>query len=138
MNMNAVAPTTGEVAGGSNRSFGFVFAGVFALVSVLPLWRDAEPRYWAAGLSLLLVVISLVRPALLAPANRAWFVVGLVLHRITNPIVMAVVFFIGVTPFAVVARIVNPRLAGRMRPDARASTYWISRESGGSPMNQQF
>lgn len=136
--MQAVAPAMGEVAGGSNRSFGFVFAGVFALVSVLPLWRGAEPRYWAAGLSLLLAVISLVRPALLGPANRAWFGVGLVLHRITNPVVMAVVFFVGVTPFAVVARLVNPRLARRMRPDASASTYWMSRDSGVSPMDQQF
>ncbi len=136
--MTAVAPAMGDVARSSNRSFGFVFAGVFALVSVLPLWRGAEPRYWAAGLSLLLVVISLVRPALLAPGNRAWFVVGLVLHRIVNPIVMAVVFFIGVTPFALVTRLVNPRLARRMRPDASASTYWISRDSGVSPMDQQF
>ena len=138
MNMNEVAPATGDVVAASNRSFGCVFAAVFALVSLLPLWRGEEPRYWAAGLSLLLVVIALARPALLAPANRAWFVVGLVLHRIVNPIALAVVFFIGVTPFAVVARLVNPRLARRMRPDANASTYWISRDSGVSPMDRQF
>jgi hypothetical protein len=138
MNMNAVSPSMDEVTGASNRSFGFVFAAVFALIAFLPLWRGAEPRYWAAGLSLLLIVMSLVRPALLAPANRAWFVVGLVLHRITNPILMAVVFFIGVTPFALVTRVVNPRFARRMRPDASASTYWISRDSGVSPMDQQF
>lgn len=136
--MKAGIPANGGVVGPSNRSFGFVFAALFALVSVLPLWRDAEPRYWAAGLSLLLGVISMMRPALLEPANRAWFTIGLVLHRVTNPIVMAVVFFIGVTPFAVVTRLINPRLARRMRPDANVSTYWISRDSGASPMNQQF
>jgi hypothetical protein len=138
MNVKTVFRPDGEVVGPSNRSFGFMFAGIFALVAVVPLWRGAEARYWAAALSFLLGMISMVRPGLLAPANRVWFAVGLALHRLVSPIVLAVVFFGGVTPFGVVMRWVNPRLARRMRPDPNAATYWISRDSGTSPMNEQF
>ena len=31
---------------GSDRSFGYVFAAVFALIGLFPLWRLAAPRWW--------------------------------------------------------------------------------------------
>jgi hypothetical protein len=73
----------------------------------------------------------------LAPANKVWLMIGLAMHRVVNPVVMAVVFYLVLTPFGVVMRRVNPQLARRHRPDATASTYWITR-AGYSPMDQQF
>ena len=127
-----------EVVGPSNRSFGLVFAGVFALVALLPLWRGADPRWWALAVSVLFGVLALLVPAVLTPANRVWLKIGLLLHRIVNPLVMGVVFYLVVTPFGFVMRRLNPNLVRRLRPDPAASSYWIARERSASSLDQQF
>jgi hypothetical protein len=127
-----------EAAATAPRSFGILIAAALAAVALLPLWRGGEPRYWAGALSVLVITVAIVRPAILAPANRVWLAIGAVLHRIVNPIVLAVVFFAAVTPFALIARLVHPALSRRMRPDANRSTYWIPRQSDVSSMDRQF
>lgn len=138
MSLKAGASSEADVVGPSNRSFGFVAAGALGLIAILPLWHGSRPRSWAAALSLLFVGTSLARPTLLAPLQRIWLAIGLALHRVMSPIVLAVVFFVGVTPFAVLVRVLHPQLARRIRPNASASTYWIARDAGASPMDQQF
>ena len=127
-----------EVVGPSDRSFGVVFTVIFSLVGLLPLWRGAAPRWWAVGVALVFGLLALVWPRGLAPANRVWLRIGLLLHRIVNPVVMGVVFYLVVTPFGYVMRRRGKGLSERLRVDKGASTYWIARENSSSPMNQQF
>ena len=127
-----------EVVGPSDRSFGVVFTVVFSLVGLLPLWRGAAPRWWAVGVALVFGLLALLWPRALAPANRVWLRIGLLLHKIVNPIVMGVIFYLVVTPFGYVMRRRQKRLTEMLRPSSDASTYWIARENGSSPMNQQF
>src|SRR4029453_11604169 len=94
-----------EVVGPSDRSFGVVFTVVFSLVGLLPLWRGAAPRWWAVGVALVFGLLALFGPRGLAPANRVWLRIGLLLHRIVNPVVMGVVFYLVVTPFGYVVRL---------------------------------
>jgi len=127
-----------EVVGPSDRSFGVVFTVVFSLVGLLPLWRGAAPRWWAVGVALVFGLLALLWPRGLAPANRVWLRIGLLLHRIVNPVVMGVVFYLVVTPFGYVMRLRGKGFSEQLRVDKGASTYWIARENGSSAMNQQF
>ena len=127
-----------EVVGPSNRSFGVVFTVIFSLVGLLPLWRGAAPRWWAVGVALVFGLLALLWPRGLAPANRVWLRIGLLLHRIVNPVVMGVVFYLVVTPFGYMMRRRGKGFSELLRVDKGASTYWIAREHGSSPMNQQF
>ena len=127
-----------EVVGPSDRSFGVVFAVVFTIVGLLPLWRGAAPRWWAVGVAVIIGVLALVWPRALAPANRVWLRIGLLLHRIVNPIVMGAVFYLVVTPFGVVMRRRHSGLTSRLRPDKNTASYWITRDGAASPMDQQF
>jgi hypothetical protein len=111
---------------------------VFSLVGLLPLWRGAQPRWWAVGVAVLIGLLALVWPRALAPANVVWLRIGLLLHRIVNPIVMGVIFYLVVTPFGYVMRLRRKGFTDRMRPDKGAQTYWIPRTDGGSRMDQQF
>ena len=119
--------------GSSERSFGFVFAVVFLIVALWPLVNDftAWPliRWWAVAVAAAISAIAVVRPTLLRPANQVWLRFGLLLHRITNPIIMAVLFFGVVTPFGVIMRMFG-KDPMRRRFDTNASSYWIPRESG--------
>ena len=130
-----------EIQGSSNRSFGLVFVVVFALVALTPWVFGTGPvRIWAAALSALLLLASFVAPGRLAPLNRLWTKFGLLLHRIVNPIVMGLIFFLTVTPTALVFRLLGKDPL-RRKFDPAAKTYWIDRDPPGpapESMSQQF
>ena len=127
-----------DVVGPSDRSFGFVFTGVFSIIALLPLWRGGAPRWWAVAAAVVILALALVWPRALAPANRIWLRIGLLLHRIVNPIVMGAIFYLVVTPFGLVMRLRRGGPASMRRPDKAATTHWIQRASGRSRMDQQF
>jgi hypothetical protein len=130
----------GPVMQSSDRAFGLVFTGVFLLVGLWPLLDRAGPRWWAVGLAGLFLVASLAVPRLLAPLNRAWARFGRLLHRVVNPIVMALLYFGVVTPMGLLRRalIRDPLHLAR---DPEAESYWIERDPPGpapEAMKQQF
>ena len=130
-----------EVQGSSNRSFGLVFVVVFTLIAIAPWVLDSGPiRIWASVISIFLFFTSIVIPGVLAPLNRLWTKFGLLLHHVVNPILMGLIFFLAVTPTALVFRVLgkNPL---HLKFDPSAKTYWIDRDPPGpSPdsMSQQF
>ena len=124
--------------GPSDRSFGVTFGAIFLIVGLFPLWRGGTPRWWAVIASVALLAVALAWPRALAPANRLWFRIGLLMHRVVNPVVMAVVFYVAITPFGILSRVFRTGLARRLRPDGNASSYWIERNGPPSRMDQQF
>ena len=79
-------------------------------------------------------------PRVLAPLNRLWTRFGILLAKIVNPVVMAGVFFIAVTPIGLLMRLAGKDLL-RLRYDSTAETYWIMRTPPGPPpdtMKNQF
>ena len=127
-----------EVVGPSDRSFGAVFTVVFTIVALLPLWRSAPPRWWAIAVAAVIGGLALLWPRALAPANRVWLRIGLLMHRIVNPIVMGAIFYLVVTPFGLVMRLLGKGPAAMRRADTDATSYWIARDGGSSPMDKQF
>ena len=129
-----------EIQGSSNRSFGLLFAVVFAVVGLWPLIHGDAPRLWPLGLALAFLVVASLRPALLSPLNRLWTRFGLLLHRVVNPIIMALLFFSTVTPTGLVMRLLGKDpLRLRFQPEAKS--YWIARQPPGPPpegMKNQF
>jgi len=124
----------------SDRMFGIVFAVVFAIVALWPLAEAGIVRILVVILAILMLVIAVVRPALLAPLNRAWTAFGMVLHRITNPLIMGFVFVGAVIPTALIMRALGKDPL-RRRFDRNAKSYWIDREPPGpepTSMKQQF
>lgn len=122
---------------GSDRSFGLVFAGVFAAVGLLPLLHDHAPRPWALGIGTAFLLVALVRPALLAPLNRLWFRFGLALGAVMTPVMMGLVFVMAVIPTALLLKLLRKDPLQR-RLDPAAATYWERREAQPGPMKDQY
>jgi hypothetical protein len=121
---------------GSDRSFGLLFATVFALICVVPLLSGRQPRWWALTPAALFLAVGLLHPIWLKPLNQLWFQFGKLLHRIVTPIVLGVMFFATFTPIAVVARALG-RDPLRLRFDRAATSYWILRDPPG-PAPESF
>lgn len=129
-----------EVKTSSDRSFGVVFTIVFALIGLWPLMADGAVRWWSLMVAAAFLLIALARPVLLAPLNRLWSRFGLLLHKITNPIIMGLVFYFAVTPTALIMRAMGKDPLNR-RIDKSAKSYWIDRQPPGpepETMKQQF
>jgi hypothetical protein len=129
-----------HVKAGSDRGFGFVFAGFFALVSALSWWRDHTGWHWLLPLAALFLVVALVRPGLLAPLNKLWLKFGLLLYKVMNPLVLGLLFFITIMPIGLVMRAFGKDFL-RLKLDRSAKSYWIERTPPGPPpqsMKNQF
>jgi len=145
--MNNRAPSTHEaferdeeIVAGSDRSFGLVMAGAFSVVTALNAWHAGRIWPWTAGVAAAFLVAALLRPALLNPLNRLWLKFGLLLHRIVNPVIMALVFYGTVLPTGLVLRAMGKDLL-RLRREPEADSYWIVRTPPGpapETMKDQF
>jgi hypothetical protein len=121
---------THTVRGSSDRSFGALISGVFFVIALLPLRHGGVVRWWALALGCALAVAAALFPVLLRPLNRAWFRLGLLMGRIINPVVLAVLFHGVLTPFGVVMRGLGKDPL-RLRPDPGMRSYWIERNPPG-------
>ena len=124
----------------SNRSFGFGFAVVFAVIGLKPLWHHEPMRVSALLTSAFLAAIAILRPAWLEVANRVWMAVGDAAGNVVGSIVMVLIYFAVVTPIAIAMRVAHKDPLRRAR-DPAARTYWIDRTPPGPPpesMRNQF
>jgi hypothetical protein len=129
-----------KVVAGSDRSFGLVMAAALAAVTLLNVWHAGRLWPWTGGLAALFLVAGLFRPSVLNPLNRIWLKFGLLLHRVVNPVLMALLFYGTVLPTGLVMRMLGKDLL-RLKRQPDAKSYWIVRQPAGpSPetMRDQF
>ena len=129
-----------KVVVGSDRSFGVVMAVALAAITLLNAWHSGRLWPWTGGLAALFLVAGLLRPSTLNPLNLIWLRFGLLLHKVVNPIVMALLFYGTVLPTGLVMRMMGRDLL-RLKRQPDADSYWIVRQPPGpSPetMKDQF
>jgi hypothetical protein len=128
------------VTGGSDRSFGIVLTGAFTLMSLLNWWHQGRAWRWTIGIAALFLAATLFHAAALKPLNRLWLKLGMLLHNVVNPIVMALVFFATVLPTGLVMRALGKDLL-RLKRQPNVDSYWIERRPPGptpESMKDQF
>ena len=129
-----------EIKPSSDRSFGLVIATVFLLITFWPLIRAEPVRWWALAVAAVFAVLALLWPAALAPLNKCWTKLGVLLYRIVSPIVLGLLFYVIVTPVALLMRVLGKDPL-RLRREPDAASYWIERTPRGlapESMNNQF
>ena len=115
---------------GPERSFGFVFAAVFALVAFWPLLRGESPRWWALAVAAALGGFAWLLPSVYRVPNRLWFKLGLVLAAVVGPVALAIVYLVAIVPTGLLLRIFGKDPL-RLRLDSAAQTYWMERNPPG-------
>ena len=128
------------VIGGSERSFGIVMTAAFAVISLLNWWHEGHAWRWTIGIAAVLLAATLFHPAVLKPLNQLWFKFGMLLHKVVNPIVMALLFFGAALPTGLVMRTLGKDLL-RLKRQPDVNSYWIERRPPGptpESMKDQF
>lgn len=115
----------------SNRKFGFLFSGVFALLSGYAWYHGSGELViysWLAA-ALVLGLTAIIGPGLLTPFNKAWFLLGELMGKVVSPVALGFIFFVLITPLAFVTRLFG-RDELRLKNKSDKS-YWIDRTPPG-------
>ena len=110
----------------SNRAFGLIFAAIFLVIALWPLINGASPRTWALIIVALFALPAILYPSVLTPLNAAWVKFGLFMHKIVNPILMGLIFFLTVLPTGLMLKLFG-KDPMRRKLDANTKTYWQDR-----------
>jgi hypothetical protein len=121
------------VEAASNKRFGLVVGAILLAFGCIRAYLHGEIGWFAAvlgGVGLVLILAALIKPDVLEGANRGWNKLGLILHKVTNPIFLGGMYAIAIVPTGLLMRVfgVDPM---RMR-GPRKDSYWIARGKTGS------
>ena len=128
------------IVGPSNRNFGFTMASVFALIGLVGFTKHSSHAPFWLGAALAFAAVTLWRPQTLGIANRAWLKLGLLMYRVVNPIIMAILFFGVILPIGWIMRLSGKDFL-RLARDRALPTYWLPRSDprpASESMRQQF
>ena len=123
-----------EVKGSSDRFFGLTFFAFFLLIALWPLFWGRPLRPTALGISLAFLAVSFMKPAVLGPLNKLWLKFGALLHAITSPIILGVMFYLVITPIGLLIRVTGKDPL-RLKFEPSSETYWIPRTPPGPEKN---
>jgi Saxitoxin biosynthesis operon protein SxtJ len=139
--MQFLEPGDDEViVGPSDRNFGYTMAAVFALIGSVGLYKGSSHAPIWLGIAAVFAGMTLWRPETLAPANRVWLKLGLLMYRVVNPVIMAILFFVAILPIGLAMRLFGKDFL-KLRRDRSQATYWLPRTDPRPPsesMRQQF
>ena len=121
----------------NNKGFGLLFFAVFLIIGLWPIINGDSPRIIFFIIALIFLILALVNSKILTPLNKAWVKFGELLGKIIAPIVMAVVYFVVLTPISIIVRIFGKDLLKTKLSDNNKS-YWIKRIKDLGSMDKQF
>ena len=110
----------------AGRKFAFTVGAAFLVLGAIVWWRGSETVAIAlTALGALLGVLGVSVPDRLGPLERAWMDLAHLISKVTTPIFMGVVFFLVITPIALLMRLFGK---APMRPRHGSATYWVARD----------
>ena len=121
----------------TNKSFGLLFFIVFLILGLWPLKNDESLNYYLILISLIFLILGIINSSLLTPLNKIWVKFGEILGLIIAPIVMAIVYFLILTPVSLLVRLFGKDLLG-INFAKNLNSYWIERKKKLGSMDKQF
>lgn len=117
-----------------SRSFGILFS----IVSfVLAFYTQYQSIF--IGIGIILLVIGLTLPSLLNWPTKLWLKFGYLLHKITNPLIMGILYYGLVTPLGLFLRAIGKDFLRVRVPLSNKTSFWVTRAPvEGESMEKQF
>lgn len=116
----------------ADRRFGYL-AAVLATATGAYLFFTGAPGARAgaaAAIGLCFLATAVGRPRWLRPLHRAWMRLGDWMSKVVNPLVLGAIFFLLLTPVALLAKL-SRRDPLRLRNRRHLRSYWVEREPSG-------
>lgn len=105
------------------KKFGWTLGIVFGLLGGYFLWRGKFFAPTFLGLSAFFLVFGSVLPAFLKPIQKAWMTLALLMGWVMTRVILAIVFYLVITPIGLVLRLSGKDFMHRQFPGTESS-YW--------------
>ena len=119
-----------------NKQFGYLFFFILLVISIFNFFNSNKINYIFISLSLIFLVITIFKPMLFDRLSNTWIKLGELIGKVIAPIVMAIIFFVFITPISFIIRIVGKDLLNTKF--SKKKSYWIKREKDLGSMDRQF
>jgi hypothetical protein len=113
----------------SNRSFGVLFSLVFLLIAFWPVLKTNninDLRLWSIAFSAAFLILGVLKSKILTPLHIIWIKFGIFLGKIISPIVLAILFFVVVTPIGLLLKVFKKDILN-LEINNTIKTYWVKR-----------
>ncbi len=118
------------------RRFGFQIGAVLLLLGIGVAWRHGIIGWPIAVLGAIIIGLAEFSPTRLRYFHQAWMSFSLVLGEIVRPVVLAILFYLVLTPLGLLQR-----LAGKRELDLAfrtgAKSYWKARTTRRPPADHE-
>ena len=109
----------------SNKKFGSFMSSILILLSGYFFFKNLFLAfYFSILLSLFFLIATLFNHQILTKLNQQWFYLGCFLGKLVSPIVLGVIFFLLITPVALIGKIFGRDILLIKRP-LKIESYWI-------------
>jgi hypothetical protein len=109
------------------KNFGFLFGGIFLVVSLFMLYRGNGAWVWVVVAALVFGAGGAAFYSLMKPVYTAWMLFAFVLGWINTRVLLGAFFYLVMTPLGLILRWSGKDLLDE-RIDRGAASYWIKRE----------
>ena len=121
---------------GSSKSFGYLFFGLFLILSLWPVLNDNSINFLFLSISAVFLILTILKAKILDFLNNYWIKLGELLGKVIAPIIMFLVFFVIVTPLSLLTKLLKKDLLNMRFNDSK--TYWINKVKKIESMDKQF
>ena len=120
----------------SSKSFGYLFFGLFLILSLWPVLNDNSINFLFLSISAVFLILTIFKAKILDFLNNYWIKLGELLGRVVAPIIMFAVFFVIVTPLSLLTKLLKKDLLNMRFNDSK--TYWANKVKNIDSMDKQF
>lgn len=120
----------------SSKSFGYLFFGLFLILSLWPVLNDNSINFLFLSISAVFLILTIFKAKILDFLNNYWIKLGELLGRVVAPIIMFAVFFVIVTPLSLLTKLLKKDLLNMKFNDSK--TYWANKVKKIDSMDKQF
>ena len=121
---------------GSSKSFGYLFFGLFLILSLWPVLNDNSINFLFLSISAVFLILTIFKAKILDFLNNYWIKLGELLGKVIAPIIMFLVFFVIVTPLSLLTKLLKKDLLNMRFNDSK--TYWANKVKKIDSMDKQF
>ena len=109
------------------KKFGITMGIILSIIGFFLLWKKNNNYNYILFLAAAFFITGLILPSILSPIYKAWMALAVVMNFIMTRVIMAVIFYLIVTPTGLIASLTGKKFLD-MKIDKSAKSYWIIRE----------
>ncbi|MFZ3157696.1 MAG: SxtJ family membrane protein [Smithella sp.] len=109
------------------EKFGITMGKILSIIGFYLLWKKNNNYNYILFLAAAFFITGLILPSILRPVYKVWMALAVVMNFIMTRVIMAVIFYLIVTPIGLIASLTGKKFLD-VKIDKSAKSYWIVRE----------